>query len=100
MVASISDTLDLQVLPPSGRLAVEIDGRVTAYVTPGDRISLRPPPGAAHVVRLGHATFYERARRKLRLTDSAEIPAEALASDSRARPPRAEPGLPGTELPA
>jgi len=26
------------------------------------------------VVRLGHTTFYERARRKLRLTDSAEVP--------------------------
>ena len=29
---------------------------------------------AAHVVRLGRTTFYERARRKLRLTDSAEVP--------------------------
>jgi NAD+ kinase len=26
------------------------------------------------VIRLGRTTFYERARRKLRLTDSAEIP--------------------------
>jgi hypothetical protein len=26
-------------------------------------------------VRLGRTTFYQRARRKLRLTDSAEIPA-------------------------
>ncbi|HWF82609.1 MAG TPA: NAD(+)/NADH kinase [Streptosporangiaceae bacterium] len=81
LVASISDTLDLEVLSPSGRLAVEVDGQVTAYVTPGDRISLRPRPGAAHVIRLGHTTFYERARRKLRLTDSAEIPADAPASD-------------------
>jgi NAD+ kinase len=79
LVTSISDSLDLEVLPPSGRLAVEIDGHVAAHVGPGDRISLRPRPGAAHVVRLGHATFYERARRKLRLTDSAEIPARLLA---------------------
>ncbi len=42
---------------------------------PGDRVELRPRPGAAHVVRLGRTTFYERARRKLRLTDSAEVPA-------------------------
>jgi NAD+ kinase len=27
------------------------------------------------VVRLGQTTFYQRARRKLRITDSAEIPA-------------------------
>ena len=76
LVTSIRDSLDLEVLPPSGRLAVEIDGHVAAHVSPGDLISLRPRPGAAHVVRLGHTTFYERARRKLRVTDSAEIPSE------------------------
>ena len=54
--------------------AVEVDGRVAAHVDVGDRIELRPRPGAAHVVRLGRTTFYERARRKLRLTDSAEVP--------------------------
>ena len=36
-------------------------------------IDLRPR-GAARVVRLGRTTFYQRARRKLRVTDSAEIP--------------------------
>ena len=60
-------------LPGSGRLAVEADGNVAAEVEPGDRIELRPRPGAARVVRLGHTTFYERVRRKLRLADSAEI---------------------------
>jgi NAD+ kinase len=43
-------------------------------VGPGDQIELQPRVGAARVVRLGHTTFYERVRRKLRLTDSAEIP--------------------------
>jgi NAD+ kinase len=38
-------------------------------------VELRPRPAAAHVVRLGRTTLYERARRKLRLTDSAEVPA-------------------------
>jgi NAD+ kinase len=75
LVVSIRDSLALEVLPPSGRLAVEVDGQVAAYVSPGDRIDLRPRPGAANVVRFGHTTFYQRARRKLRLTDSAEIPA-------------------------
>jgi NAD+ kinase len=42
-------------------------------VEPGDRIELRARPGAARVVRLGLTTFYERVRRKLRLSDSAEI---------------------------
>ena len=74
LVLSIQDSLTLEILPTSGRLAVEVDGRVGAHVDVGDRIELRPRPGAAHVVRLGRTTFYERARRKLRLTDSAEVP--------------------------
>ena len=74
LVLSIQDSLTLEILPTSGRLAVEVDGAVAAHVDVGDRIELRPRPGAAHVVRLGRTTFYERARRKLRLTDSAEVP--------------------------
>jgi NAD+ kinase len=74
LVLSVHDSLALEIEPPSGRLAVEVDGRVAVHVAPGDQIKLLPRPGAAHVVRLGHTTFYERARRKLRLTDSAEIP--------------------------
>jgi NAD+ kinase len=76
LVLSIRDSLALEVLPASGPLAVEVDGQVAAQVRPGDGVELRPRPGAAHVVRLGRTTFYERARRKLRLTDSAEVPAE------------------------
>ncbi|MGD0065315.1 MAG: NAD(+)/NADH kinase [Streptosporangiaceae bacterium] len=73
LVISVSDELSLDILPGSGRLAVEADGNVAGYVEAGDRIDLQPRPGAAHVVRLGRTTFYQRARRKLRLTDSAEI---------------------------
>ena len=74
LVLSIQDSLALEVLPASGRLAVEVDGQVAANVEPGDQVELRPRPAAAHVVRLGRTTFYERARRKLRLADSAEVP--------------------------
>jgi NAD+ kinase len=77
-VVSVHDSLTLELLPGSGRLAVEVDGQVAAHVAVGDRIELRPRPGAAHVVRLGRTTFYERARRKLRLTDSAEVPASRM----------------------
>lgn len=75
VVLSVHDTVTLDILPTSGRLAVEVDGEVVGYVEPGDRIELRGRPSAARVVRLGMTTFYQRARRKLRLTDSAEIPA-------------------------
>ena len=75
VVLSVHDTVTLDILPSSGRLAVEVDGEVAGYVEPTDRIELRARPSAARVVRLGKTTFYQRARRKLRLTDSAEIPA-------------------------
>jgi NAD+ kinase len=73
LVVSVGDQLTLNILPSSGRLAVEADGNVAAEVKPGDRIELAPRPGAARVVRLGRTTFYERVRRKLQLADSAEI---------------------------
>ena len=47
--------------------------KVAGYVEPGRRVSLRGRAAAARVVRLGMTTFYQRARRKLRLTDSAEL---------------------------
>jgi NAD+ kinase len=75
LVVAVGDQLQLGVLPASGRLAVEADGNLAADVGPGDMVQLVPRPGAARVVRFGKTTFYERARRKLRLTDSAEIPA-------------------------
>ncbi|HUD77243.1 MAG TPA: NAD(+)/NADH kinase [Streptosporangiaceae bacterium] len=73
LVLSVDDSLALELLPDSGELAVEVDGLLAARVSPGDRVELQARPGAAYVVRLGRTTFYERARRKLRLTDSAEI---------------------------
>ena len=75
VVLSIRDSVELDLLPTSGRLAVEVDGQVAGYVGPGERLEIRSRPDAARVVRLGHTTFYQRARRKLRIGDSAEIPA-------------------------
>jgi NAD+ kinase len=75
VVLSVADTVTLELLPSSGRLAIEVDGQVSHYADPGQCIDLRSRPGGARVVRLGRTTFYQRARRKLRITDSAEIPA-------------------------
>jgi NAD+ kinase len=84
VVLSVTDALSLEVLPASGRLAVEVDGAVAGYVEAGDALTIDPRPAAARVVRLGMTTFYQRARRKLRIADSAEIiPAVA----SLPRPP-------------
>jgi NAD+ kinase len=73
LVLSVDDALCLEVLAGSGRLAVEVDGQVAGYVAPGDILDVTPRPAAAQVVRLGRTTFYQRARRKLRIADSAEI---------------------------
>jgi NAD+ kinase len=74
LVVSVRDSLELELLPASGGLAIEVDGELARNADPGDVIRVQARPAAAHVVRLGRTTFYERARRKLRLSDSAEIP--------------------------
>jgi NAD+ kinase len=73
LLLSLDERLELDVLPTSGRLAVEVDGAVRGYVTAGDSLLIKPVPAAARVVRLGETTFYERARRKLRVNGSAEV---------------------------
>jgi NAD+ kinase len=73
VVLSVTDMVTFELLPTSGRLAIEVDGQVTCYVEAGQCVGLRARPGGAYVVRLGQTTFYQRARRKLRITDSAEI---------------------------
>jgi NAD+ kinase len=73
LVLSVPDPVSLEVLPDSGTLAVEVDGRVMGHVRPGDVLNITARPAAARVVRLGMTTFYQRARRKLGIADSAEI---------------------------
>ncbi|MFC5817631.1 NAD(+)/NADH kinase [Nonomuraea harbinensis] len=72
LVLPADEEVMLELLPSSGQLAVELDGRVVGRLGPGDQITVTACPGAAKVVRLG-TTFYERARRKLRVDGSAEI---------------------------
>ncbi|MDT4989593.1 MAG: kinase [Micromonosporaceae bacterium] len=73
LLLSLDESLVLDVLASSGRLAVEVDGVVRGYVTAGDTLPVTPVRAAARVVRLGESSFYERARRKLRVAGSAEV---------------------------
>src|SRR5579859_747755 len=52
-VLSVTETVELVMLPSSGRLAVEVDGIVEGHTEPGDQITMRARPQAAKVVRLG-----------------------------------------------
>jgi NAD+ kinase len=73
LMLSMDERLELDVLPTSGRLAVEVDGIIHGYATGGDQLSIVPVPAAAQVIRLGKTSFYERARRKLRVEGSAQV---------------------------
>jgi NAD+ kinase len=86
LMLSTDEALELDVLPSSGRLAVEVDGIIRGYVSGGDELKISPVPAAAQVVRLGNTSFYERARRKLRVEGSAQVgqgdAADAFVVDS------------------
>ncbi|MET9338339.1 NAD(+)/NADH kinase [Nonomuraea sp. NPDC004354] len=73
VMLSANERVTLELLPSSGTLAVEVDGMVMGRLSPGDRVTATAVSGAARVVRLGTTTFYERARRKLRVNGSAEV---------------------------
>jgi NAD+ kinase len=70
---SCDEPLALEVLTESGVLAVEIDGRTRADIAPGETMHLSVNLDGGHVVRFAGSSFYARARRKLRVTDSAGL---------------------------
>ncbi len=86
LMLSMDEQLELDVLPSSGRLAVEVDGIIEGYAEPGACLDIQPLPGAAQVIRFGRTSFYERARRKLRVEGSAQVgaaePGDAVVVDS------------------
>jgi NAD+ kinase len=86
LVLSLGERLELDVLPTSGRLAIEVGGIIEGYAAAGDKLAVEPIPAAAQVIRLGHTSFYERARRKLRVEGSAQVgvpdSADAVVVDS------------------
>jgi NAD+ kinase len=70
---SAGEPVGLELLATSGRLAVEVDGLLAGTVEPGQDVQVFLCARAGRVVRLGTTTFYQRARRKLRLADPAEL---------------------------
>jgi NAD+ kinase len=77
---SAGEPVGLELLPRSGRLAVEVDGQLAGEVEPGQSVSVFLCSRAGRVIRLGTTTFYQRARRKLRLADPAELDDEPGAT--------------------
>ncbi|MEV6595674.1 NAD(+)/NADH kinase [Actinoplanes sp. NPDC051346] len=86
LMLSPDEQLELDVATTSGRLAIEVDGIIQGYAEAGDRLTIIPVPAAAQVIRFGRTSFYERARRKLRVEGSAQVgggdPGDAVVVDS------------------
>jgi NAD+ kinase len=70
---SAGEPVGLELLPASGRLGLEVDGLLAGTVEPGQAVDVFLCARAGRVVRLGTTTFYQRARRKLRIADPAEL---------------------------
>jgi NAD+ kinase len=74
---SSGERLALTMLPRSGTVAVEGDGRLVGHLAPGAVVDITVIPEAARVVRLGRTTFYQRAQRKFGLAGSTETGSSA-----------------------
>lgn len=74
---SSGEKLALAILPHSGEVAVEADGRLVGNLGPGAVVQISAVPEAARVVRLGRTTFYQRTQRKFRLTSPIEAGSSA-----------------------
>ncbi|GHE48848.1 NAD kinase [Streptosporangium violaceochromogenes] len=68
LMLSADEEVTLELLSAGGRLAVEVDGAIAGHLSQGDRLTVTAVRAAAWVVRLGARTFYDRARRKLRVS--------------------------------
>jgi NAD+ kinase len=68
-----SENLRVHVLDRSAPLLLEADGQRVAELKAGDCIQFALSSRPARILRLQPQGFYERARRKLQLTDSSEL---------------------------
>lgn len=73
VMLACNESLTMELLPSSGSLGLEVDGELIRTLHPGERIDVVADVTAGSVVRLGNTTFYQRVRRKLRLSDAAEL---------------------------
>jgi NAD+ kinase len=83
VVLGDGERLGIEVLPSSAPVALEVDGQLLARLERGETIIVSPNETPALVVRLGSAGFAERARRKLGITDPANLADFDLAGHER-----------------
>ena len=83
VVLGHEERLGVEVLATSAPVALEVDGRLMAHLGRGATITVSPHNTPARVVRLGSAGFADRARRKLGITDPANLADYDLAGHER-----------------
>ncbi|MDA0172182.1 NAD(+)/NADH kinase [Solirubrobacter taibaiensis] len=76
MVVSASEAIRLELLPESGRAAIEVDGLKLCEVSAGDVLDVVLSPAAGQVVRLDRDRFQRRNQVKLSLLDLPFLPEE------------------------
>lgn len=83
VVLGDDERLGVEVLPLSAPVALEVDGQLMTRLDPGAKVAVCPNATPALVIRLGSAGFAERARRKLGITDPANLADFDLAGHER-----------------
>jgi NAD+ kinase len=73
------EQLRVHVLERSAPVLLEVDGQRGTELRPGDTMQFSVDDRPAHVLRLHETGFYDRARRKLQLVDSAELAPDGAA---------------------
>ncbi|MDA0180025.1 NAD(+)/NADH kinase [Solirubrobacter phytolaccae] len=76
MVVSASEPVRLDLLPESGRLAIEVDGLKVCEIGAGDALDVTLSPAAGQVVRLDSDRYQRRNQVKLSLLDLPFLPEE------------------------
>ncbi|TQS39825.1 NAD(+)/NADH kinase [Cryptosporangium phraense] len=76
LVLSAGEPVRLDLLPDSGDVTLEIDGRALAHVGGGGSVDVRLEPRAGLVVRLDSQTHRQRSYVKLSLLDLPLLPEE------------------------
>jgi NAD+ kinase len=83
LIVDASHELAMEVLADSDPAALEIDGRLVTVLDPGSGIRISPAPEPARLLRVSPSSFYERARKRLGVDDSAVLRPELRRAETR-----------------
>jgi NAD+ kinase len=83
LIVDASHELAMEVLTEGNPAALEIDGRLVTLLGPGFGIRISQAAKPARLLRVSPTSFYERARKRLGLDDSAVLRPELRRAETR-----------------